>query len=184
MNRILVVFVGLLAGTLVVTATAQETGLPAPAAVADKQSPPEWKLLARAYQNERLILVTASEPGVRHRCKLESLSGKEIVCKGRLGLKTTYGDDDVMALIRPGKHTHVLLWFLGIIAIGGGVAIGGYFAASVAIAAAVPLALLALAIVISAGLVGLVMAMKGEESDRPESIIYQRPGTELTIKLR
>ncbi|HEY4356060.1 MAG TPA: hypothetical protein VGN16_09960 [Acidobacteriaceae bacterium] len=146
MNRLSILFVSVLAGSIVVTATAQQTGVPAPATEArtervdipiikaDFPARPvvrEWDALMQHKPEGKLTLVTVPQPGVRHTCRIASISEKELICKGKLGHTTAYRNDDVAALINPAVHDRLWPWVLGFLSAGGGAIAGACLVASV-----------------------------------------------------
>ena len=175
MNRLWILFVSVLSGIMVVTATAQQTEtvtLPLGHAMH------AWEAVANQKPTGKLIVVTVSQPGVRHNCDVESVSEERILCKGKFGHTASYRAEDVAALLNPAVHERIWPAFLGVLSVGGGLIAAACFVAS--LWGAVPLAILGTILVLGSPMVGIGAG----NNDSPETVYYQRSGTSLSIKLR
>lgn len=177
-NRLSILFVSALAGVMVVTATAQQTGVPSPPASATTVDPASeaWNVMAREKPPGKLVVVTVGEPGVRHSCRVRSISEQELTCKKKWGHTTAYASKDVAVLYASEEQERVWPYFLGLFGLSGGAAAAAYFVASITLVGAVPLAVIAgVLFLFTAG--PAVAAVMGTSS---ETVYYQRYGTTLS----
>ena len=171
-----ILFVSALAGIMVVTATAQQTGLPSstPAPVLDRAND-AWKIMAHAVPPKKLVVVTLSQPGVRHSCRVESISEDKLLCKQKFGHTIAYPSEEVAILFRSAEEERVWPYLLAFLGLGGGAVAAAYFVASITLVGAVPLAVIG-AFLLLTGIGASVVGM----SESPGIVYYQRPGTTLS----
>ena len=122
-------------------------------------------------------LVTVSEPGVRHKCRVHEITPETITCGvGMLREAVVYKRDNVAALIVPPSHTLRTTGIIELIA--GAACLAGSFFVSAG------------AVVILMEVVGGLSTFIGQFNvifdDGPthDELIYQRPYTPLTVGLR
>jgi hypothetical protein len=122
-----------------------------------------------------VAVVTVSDPGIRHHCRVHAITIDTLVCGVGFARKPViYQRDDVAALIEPPSHSSEPL-VLGCLSI----AIAGTVAAAVFLP---PLA--AVAIGIPSMLIGFTFAMVTDDDSHDETLLYQRPNTPLTVTVR
>jgi len=128
---------------------------------------------------QKFILVTSKDPTVKRTCYVESTSGDEIRCKHR-SHPVTYRMDDLDAIIEPG--TSPFHWLADLIpfAFAGGIITGACFLGALsawAIIGAIPVGLLGVAV--------LIVAIAGAQEDdyKSATVVYQKPGTTLAVKI-
>ncbi len=122
-------------------------------------------------------LVTVSEPGVRHKCRVHAITEDEIVCGVGIGRKpVAFKREDVAALIIPPDHstlrTNVL--YLG--------AAAGCVAASFFPPATVAVVLLRVG---GGAFISMAFTNLFDDGDHnDDELVYQRAGTPLSVTLR
>ena len=120
-------------------------------------------------------LVTVSDPGMRHKCRVHSLSADTITCGAGFARKpVVYQRDNVAAIISRPEHSGEYVCFAFIsIAVAGTVAAAIFLPPLAAVAIGIPSIFFAL---------GTAMFTDGD-SDGGD-ILYQRLNTPLTVTVR
>ena len=124
-----------------------------------------------------LDLVTVSEPGVRHKCRVHSVSEDQIVCGVGFARKAVvYRREDVAALIVPPDHSTRTANIFYLTAAAGCVAASFFPPATVAV----------VLLRVGAGvLVSLRLTSVWDDDDHNDDrVMYQRTGTPLSVTLR
>ena len=141
--------------------------------------PTAWELAGlRLSLGQTIEVVTIKHPDRRQRCVVNSVNANEIVCTHH-GDTIVYQAQDVMALIKPGNHPHVLLWFAGVLAAGGAATWGTIVLTAVCPVCAVGTAVVALGLYVMAPMTGML----ADDGDYPEELLYLAPGQTLQVKL-
>ena len=137
-----------------------------------------WPRAQRSPFYHSVDIVTTYQPGVRHNCRALSIDADALTCEAKKGhASVVYQREDVATIIQPPHHSPA-----GIIL--ACLAAGGYIAILVTNALGGLL------------LGGIIVAVwSGVESDRvafgsdrrpgaQDILLYQQPGTQLTVRLR
>jgi len=171
-----------IAAILFVVANAAST---ARAQVSNAQTPQqdESVLLTPAsmpIQGDKIVVVTVKNPTRRQTCTVQEITLDRLVCSHHSG-STIYNAADIAALVLPAVRDWRWLVFAGFFGSGAGIITGACFLASVAIPLAIPVALIG-------GVIVLVSPLVFSWDDAPgpahDTLIYQKSGTTLTVKLR
>jgi hypothetical protein len=120
-------------------------------------------------------LVAVSDPGMRHKCRVHSISADTITCGAGFARKlVVYPRDNVAAIISRPNHLgeHVFFVFITI-AVAGTVAAAIFLPPLAAVAIGIPSILFAL---------GTAMFTDGDSDGG--NVLYQHPNTPLTVTLR
>ncbi|MES2390023.1 MAG: hypothetical protein V4555_00170 [Acidobacteriota bacterium] len=140
----------------------------------------DWTRTTATFKNwhGKLYVVTLDHPGHRTTCKLQSIDTTGLTCAAS-GLHSahTFAADNIATLITPSYHETFWGYLLIGAVIGAGILTGGAFLAAVSTAGAVVVCVFGSLFLLSwpVGLIG------ADTKDTPESILYQRPNTPLTI---
>jgi len=122
-------------------------------------------------------LVTVSEPGVRHKCRVHAITEGQIVCGVGFGRKpVVYSREDVAALILPPDHSTLTANILYLTAAAGFVAASFFPPATAAV----------VLLRVGAG-AWLIMAgtnLFDDDDHNDDRLIYQRAGEPLSVTLR
>jgi hypothetical protein len=123
----------------------------------------------------KVDIVTMADAATRHHCHVQSITPDTITCgSGLVRKKVTYRRDDVAAIIDPPNHAGEHLFFgCMTVAIAGTVAAAIFLPAWAAVVIGVPAIVLA-----------LETAMFTDGDSNNDTILYQNPNTNLTLKLR
>lgn len=127
---------------------------------------------------QKVYVITVAHPRRRHACLVHSIDDSEIVCT-HLGRTATFHAGDVAALIRPGEHTPVLLFFTGFLAAAGAATWG-----TVILAPICPVCAVATGV---AAAVLYVMTMGSgflADGDSADTVLYLAAGQKLQVSLR
>jgi hypothetical protein len=122
-------------------------------------------------------LVTMSEPGLRHKCRVHAITEDQIVCGVGFGRKAVvYKREEVAALIVPPDHSTRTATILYLTAAAGCVAASFFPPATVAVV------LLRVAAGVS---VSLALTNVWDDDDHNDDrLVYQHLGTPLSVTLR
>ena len=133
------------------------------------------------YHGQKIVLVTSMEPTKKRACHVESASADEIRCQQHSRAQSvTYRTADLDAIIQPGPSPLRWLGLLVPFAIGGGIITGACFlgaVSAIALIGAIPIGLIGVFFALA---VTLLVAYDGESA----TVLYQKPGTTLAVKLR
>jgi len=132
-------------------------------------------------RGHKLVLVTSKDPTVKRTCHLDSATADEIRCQQPFGAQPAiYRKADLDTIIDPAV-SHFYLWnFVVMLAFGGGIITGACFlgaVSAIAIIGAVPIAIIG-------GFVLLAAPLMSVDEVAPPTLLYQKPGTTLAVKLR
>jgi len=142
------------------------------------QLDPHWPLQSEPAGILPIDLVTVSEPGVRHKCRVHSITETEITCGVGIGSKpVVYPRENVAALISPPSHAALIDTILEVTA------------GTACILASVFVPITAAAVIMQvAGGISFPDALFNygvDNDDHSHDILrYQRPNTPLTVTLR
>jgi hypothetical protein len=123
-----------------------------------------------------LDLVTVSEPGLRHKCRVHAVTEDQIVCGVGFARKAVvYRREDVAALILPPDHSTRTANILYLTATAGCVAASFFPPATVAV----------VLLRVGAGVfVSFVLDNVWDDDDHnDDQVVYQRAGTPLSVTL-
>ena len=126
---------------------------------------------------QKIYVVTIAHPKRRHTCVVRSIDNDRIVCE-HLGHTTAFQTGDVAALIEPGEHTPVFLFFAGFLSAAGAATWG-----TVILAPICPVCAAATGV---AAAVLYVMAMGSgflADGDHAGSVLYLAAGQRLQVSL-
>jgi hypothetical protein len=122
-------------------------------------------------------LVTVSEPGVRHRCRVHAITEDQIVCGVGFAQKAvTYRREDVAAIIVPPDHSTRTANILYLAAAAGCVAASFFPPATVAV--------VLLRIGAGAFIFAALTNIWDDDDHKDDRVVHQRAGTPLSITLR
>jgi hypothetical protein len=160
-------------------ATEERVLLPTPQL--PKSAPTLVRQLGFMKPGHKLILVTSKDPTVKRTCHLDSATVDEIRCQQPLHTQSAiYRMADLDTVIDP-AISHFYFWnFFIMLAYGGGIITGACFlgaVSAIAIIGAVPIAIIGGFLVLAAPLAAI-------DDGSPATVLYQKPGTTLAVKLR
>ncbi len=142
---------------------------PDPAAI------PAWPV---TVPNDQIIVVKLAQPGVRHTCKVKSLTPAALTCSRSFGRDpVVYKPEEVEALINPRDHSHPWLVAGGFLSAGGGL----IFAATLVNPIGAVFLGIGAAYVIATAPLAFMM---GDEPDTPDHLLYLAPDHKLSVALR
>jgi hypothetical protein len=152
----------------------QTTTPPSPVRPANK-TPSVWPEARWSLPNPNKVnVVTLTRPGVRQKCKVIDLTEDTLTCaSSHHRAPTAYKSEDIAALIDPPNHADR----------NAQLAIAAVDAVFLAASFFVPLAPSIILRVVT-GILFEGLAWVDEDDRNNESLLYQRPNTPLTIKLR
>lgn len=132
---------------------------------------------------QKFIIITSKDPSVKRTCRLDSVTGDEIRCQQHSKTQLAiYRLADLESIIKPGTSRWDRLTFIFPLAIGGSIIWGACLLGAIsafAIIGAVPIG------IIGAVLVVISMAIATDTEDyKSATVLYQKPGTTLAVKLR
>ena len=144
--------------------------------VASAEDVSQWPL-NKAFLQDRVDIVTLSEPGKKHRCLVQDLTEDSVTCHSRMGRKAvSYQRNDVASIIEPPREKYrILTWrFVGV---GAALIVGSFF---------VPIEPLVIAMLAVGTYVICIPGFgDGDPSDHSNDIlVYQQPETKLSVRLR
>jgi hypothetical protein len=148
-------------------------------AVAAKAQSAEWSDLQKNpvfSRGSRIWVVTDAEPQVRQPCRINALDSDRVVCSERSGRnRLAYRKEDILAMIEPAHHEHLLrFWLKGMVPGVGLIVAGALLSGPGAIAA----------IVVGSLVVFLTTdSVAWSNGDYPERLLYLQPGKSLPLKL-
>jgi hypothetical protein len=133
-------------------------------------------------RGHKFILVTSKAPTVKVKCRFDSATADEIRCQQHFHSQPIiYRMADLETVIEPGGRPFDWIPFVVLQAVGGGIITGACFlgaVSAIAILGAVPVALIG-------GFFLLFSWWAAAESDyTPPTVLYQKPGTTLGVKLQ
>ena len=174
MTRFALTF-ALLAAAPLAAQTPTQPATPLPP-LTDALRPAAWSAATLAGHG-KVRVVTLAAPGRRQTCTQPELSETTLTCKRHFHKFTLYNQADVAAILSPPTSDKALLLTMGgWLASSGGIIYGGVLLTGVALAGGIPVIVLGAVL----ALVTPVIAL-GADGDSPEMLLYQKPGTPLTI---
>jgi hypothetical protein len=172
LNRLLAIFLITSLWCLTITSSAQS--ITPPAAPTTHQDPFQYATRGPYPKiGETVEIVRVSRPGKRTKCLLQSFSSEGLVCAPH-GLHHGFRlpDSDVAAILSPADYSGEHFFYIAMaVAVAGTIVAGFFLPVWGAVLIGIPAILFAM---------GSAM---GTDGDTGENILYQRPGTPLTVKL-
>jgi len=141
------------------------------------QNTSPWPLQPKPAGTLAIDLVTVSEPGVRHKCRVHSVTETAITCGiGPFRKPVIYPRENVAAIILPPTHAAMIDTVLELTA----------GAACLAASFFVPITAVVILLRVAAGLSPwIALTNVWDDDDHSNDIVaYQRPDTPLTVSLR
>jgi hypothetical protein len=162
------------------TATAQTVDSPnqIPPAATRPRSDTEWPAATRyASDGHKLAIVTAAKPGIRQSCSVEEITEDSIVCRAIHHKKITYQRDEIASIIDPPYHgSRFEPIFVTVVAAS---ALAGLFLARYVFGV-----ILGFPIGITLFVLARDENKRSQRNRNHDILIYQRPNTPLTVRLR
>jgi hypothetical protein len=138
----------------------------------------QWRTQSGPTGGKAIDLVTVSDPSLRHKCRVHSITEAEVVCGvGPLRKPVIYQRENVAALILPPTHSALVSSILEV-AVSAGLIAGSLF---------VPITAVAVMMQVYGGFSasGIIANLICHNNDHDHDIVaYQRANTALNITLR
>ncbi|HZL29026.1 MAG TPA: hypothetical protein VFC39_21045 [Acidobacteriaceae bacterium] len=132
-------------------------------------------------RGHKLIIVTSKDPTVKRTCHFDSVTADEIRCQRPLHTQPEiYRKADLDTIIEPASSHFYWVNFAVFFALGGGIITGACFLGAIsalAIIGAVPIAMIG-------GFYVLASVVMSRDDYKSATVLYQKPGTTLAVKLR